>query len=109
MQLFARTLLLAVLALAGVSSATEIPVKTSAFPQETARMFHTQDGLPSEDILSIVLVPEGPVAATEAGTARFTGTAWEPLGRLCGSKYVLVVSTGMRILLLKAMKPAGMG
>ncbi len=94
MKFFTVTILVAACAAGSVVSATDIPVKVGVFPQETARMFDIKDSLPSEDVQGIVLEPEGPVAVTTGGAARFTGEGWKALEGYVLPRYALIPEGG---------------
>lgn len=61
------------------ASAAQAPIKVGTFLQEEASAFHTKDGLPSDNVQSIYIGTDGPVAETTKGAARFSGTGWKAL------------------------------
>ncbi len=89
MRLFISALIAAGLLMACASSAETVPVKVGTFLQEQARAYGVADGLPSEDVQTIITGPEGPVAVTASGAVRFTGQAWESLGSATVPRYGL--------------------
>lgn len=75
--------------------AEQDPIKVGTFLQETARSFHESDGLPSKEVLQIHISEEGPVAVTDQGVARFTGTRWEPRENHAVQSYCIISEAGI--------------
>lgn len=92
-----RRLSLALAALAGCSGspgtspAPHVPLerhhrrvpslRVGRYPQEVARHYTTADGLPSNDVTAVAVLPNGTVyAGTDKGLSRFAGRRWEDAG-----------------------------
>ena len=84
----------ALLLLAAVAFAQD-PVRVGSFSQGTAQSFFEEDGLPSGDVKEIHLDAEGPIALTDAGAVRYTGTAWEPVQDQEPRKYCVISEAGV--------------
>ncbi len=53
-----------------------VPVRVGVFPQEIARTFTTEQGLPDNEVDDVFILDGAVTADTDGGFARFDGTAW---------------------------------
>ena len=95
MNFSAMQLFLAGLCLGGLALADTLPFKVGAFPQEIARAYTEDDGLPAADIQAIYLESSGPVAITAEGAAAYDGTTWKKQEARESKAYALVVQNGV--------------
>lgn len=68
------------------------PVKVGEFGAEVAHKYTTDHGLPSNNVLSIVVSPSGRVlAGTDRGVALLDGEKWQQVGDYAGPVWALAV------------------
>ena len=84
--------------------AAQMPVTVGLFPQEIARSYTESDGIPSNDVRTIIFEAEGPVAITPAGAALYNGENWQALENYTLPGYQLVVQGGAYTLVESAEK-----
>ena len=88
MRLATVTLVCALAGMLAGATADEGPmtnkqsIRVGTFEQEVAKVYGNADGLPDEDVYSLVMIEQGKALTVYAGTAkglaRFSGTAWAP-------------------------------